>query len=323
MDDIPHDELGFQPYEFPHGRNDNMASLSMSDTLPADYAIFGPDDFRFWSCTSNQWLQATPALHANSIAHQPMHDNYVFSFPEFPCTVYEMASSSEDNLLDMAVTPTDTQAPPTPLTDPYYQESIAKESKPFDSLAPATQTTNQATSAGATRQPAVAVLVPICSSVDHHSTKDPFHFDATTIATHDPGATRRAVIAARLRTARHSKSRRSSVEDDAGAAGTDPTDMVLAVGTRARLKHKRVEKHYRNRLSTQFERLLAVLPSEEFDSGRGGGDNGNDEKSGEGSVQNITTARVTKAEVLIVAARLIGVCSCIRGGRNDGHRGEE
>jgi len=107
---------------------------------------------------------------------------------------------------------------------------------------------------------------------------------------------------------------------DVKTADKEPTDIVLAVGTRARLKHKRVEKQYRNRLSAQFERLLAVLPSEEFNSGRSG-DYGNEEESDEVSAQNLTTASVTKAEVLEVAARLIGGCSCIkRRGSNGGDR---
>ncbi|KAB5549412.1 hypothetical protein GE09DRAFT_1223248 [Coniochaeta sp. 2T2.1] len=298
-----------------------MANLSMSDLLAADYAIFGPDGSHLWNCTSNQWLHATSILHANSDALQPMQDNHVLSFPEAPGTAYVKASFSEDSLSDMAVTQTDT---PTPFTDPCSRESssFSKESKPVDSLTPATRTTNQATSAGAAIPAAVAVDVTKFSSVDNHYTGDALRFDDTTTATNDHGAIRRPVNTVRLRTPRCRKSRRSSVGDnDTGIADTEPTDTVLAVGTRARLKHKRVEKQYRNRLSAQFERLLAVLPSEEFNNSGRGGDYGNDEESDEESAQNLTTASVTKAEVLEVAARLIGGCSCIkRRGSNGGDK---
>ncbi|KAB5581293.1 hypothetical protein GE09DRAFT_1085814 [Coniochaeta sp. 2T2.1] len=284
LGDIPYDEIGFRPCESRFGRYNNMADLSMSSPLVADDASFGPDGFRLWLCTSNQWLQATSIIHANSAA-----------------------TFGEDHLLDMT-TSTDT---PTPLTEPFSQESSSyfKDSKLVEFVTPAVRTTNQATSAGAVIPPAVAVDVPVLSSVDRRSTKDTLHFDATTTASNDLGAIRRPVNPVRLRTARCRMSRRSSMSDiDAGTANKEPTDISLAVGTRARLKHKRVEKQYRKRLSAQFERLLAVLPSEEFSSGRSGDYANEDEKS----AQNQTTASVTKAEVLEVAAKLIGNCRCIK-----------
>ncbi|KAB5542749.1 hypothetical protein GE09DRAFT_1133194 [Coniochaeta sp. 2T2.1] len=316
IDDIPYDEIGLQPYESRFGHYNSMADLSTSNPLVADDARFGPDGFRLWNCTSNQWLQSTSIIPANSVAHQPMHDNFAFSFPETPDTSYEKVTFSEDRLSDMT-TPTDT---PTPLTDPRSRESSSyfKDPQLVDFIIPAVRTTNQATSAGAVIPPAAAVDVPIVSSVDHRSTKDTLHFDATTTATNGLGAIRRPVNTVRLRTARCRMSRRSSMSDiDAGTAHKESTDNVLAVGTRARLKHKRVEKQYRNRLSAQFERLLAVLPSEEFNSGRGG-DYGNDEESDEESAHNLTTASVTKAEVLEVAAKLIGSCSCIKRRESNG-----
>ncbi|KAK4196561.1 hypothetical protein QBC40DRAFT_287011 [Triangularia verruculosa] len=66
---------------------------------------------------------------------------------------------------------------------------------------------------------------------------------------------------------------------------------------RARRNHNLVEKQYRNRLNAQFERLLAVLPLEQYKGGY----------LGQGSCDGFTTdeKRMSKAEVLDLATRRI------------------
>jgi len=305
----------------------------MTEALAADYAGFGPYGFRLLDCTTDQWLQTTAVLHTNSIAHQLLA-------PEVLGIGYEKASFfNEDDLSDMACTPTDGK--PTPLIDPRSQESVSyfDDSDTVDSLNSAARTANQGTSGSAAIPAAVHVDVTIISSVDDHSMDDAIRLDATSAATNDPGAALRhpadttlgLQTPARLSIA---ASRRSSTGDihttRRPTANTETpaaeTAQATTMKNRARLKHKRVEKQYRNRLSAQFERLLAVLPSEEFsssssnggvvgedDKDNGGGGESDEGCCGSGSGQSVaTTARVTKAEILEVAARLIGDCSCVK-----------
>ena len=68
---------------------------------------------------------------------------------------------------------------------------------------------------------------------------------------------------------------------------------------RARRNHNIVEKQYRNRLNAQFERLLAVLPSEHQRTP------GDDTRDAEESHDTASDRRMSKAEVLEVATRRI------------------
>ncbi|KAK0743678.1 hypothetical protein B0T18DRAFT_188764 [Schizothecium vesticola] len=68
---------------------------------------------------------------------------------------------------------------------------------------------------------------------------------------------------------------------------------------RARRNHNIVEKQYRNRLNAQFERLLAVLPSEHQRTP------GDDSRDAEESHDTASDRRMSKAEVLEVATRRI------------------
>jgi hypothetical protein len=91
--------------------------------------------------------------------------------------------------------------------------------------------------------------------------------------------------------------------------GTGPTAGLTPGRLRARIKHKRVERQYRNRLSAQFERLLSVLPADRFYNSYDG-DAADARESGEESRSAALSAAmdrktVTRAEVLDVAARLI------------------
>jgi len=102
-------------------------------------------------------------------------------------------------------------------------------------------------------------------------------------------------------------------------SATTPANPELTTGRlRARMKHKRVEKQYRNRLSAQFERLLSVLPPDRFntnsddadfaayagDSGEGSG--GFPSAGTQAAGSYISDGKtVTRAEVLDVAVRYI------------------
>jgi len=143
--------------------------------------------------------------------------------------------------------------------------------------------------------------------------------DAATFSSSRPGetaTTHRTANVPRLRKLNHRKSTSKSTNDapsTSTATNAEPSTATapgLTPGLlRARIKHKRVEKQYRNRLSAQFERLLSVLPAERFhrsddeDAAMAG-------ESGEGSRWAGLSARVdgrtvTRAEVLDVAVRFI------------------
>ncbi|KAK1755460.1 hypothetical protein QBC47DRAFT_189728 [Echria macrotheca] len=120
----------------------------------------------------------------------------------------------------------------------------------------------------------------------------------------------------KLRTAsrktRKSPARRSSRgATSPSEADTNAAEDITPEDLRARRNHNLVEKQYRNRLNAQFERLLAVLPSEQQrqsssgyggDGFGGGGDGDDDEGPAAGVVDD---KRMSKAEVLDVATRRI------------------
>jgi len=115
---------------------------------------------------------------------------------------------------------------------------------------------------------------------------------------------------------KHRKSLQASTStaptiNTAPIAGTSTgTSPELTPGRlRARMKHKRVEKQYRNRLNAQFERLLSVLPADRFHNSDDGdaayaGEGGEDSRSADW-LARIDGKTVTRAEVLDVAARFI------------------
>ncbi|KAK1836571.1 hypothetical protein QBC39DRAFT_326585 [Podospora conica] len=84
------------------------------------------------------------------------------------------------------------------------------------------------------------------------------------------------------------------------AASSPSDDATLTPDQRrARRNHNIVEKQYRNRLNAQFERLLAVLPSEEH------GTPGDGTQDAEEGLETASDRRMSKAEVLEVATRRI------------------
>ncbi|KAK3935578.1 helix-loop-helix DNA-binding domain protein [Diplogelasinospora grovesii] len=110
-----------------------------------------------------------------------------------------------------------------------------------------------------------------------------------------------------LRTAsRKSKTRKlsTSTSVDTSPVSTvvkrESDDDLMPEERRSRQNHNLVEKHYRNRLNQQFERLLAALPAADQAAGGGSIDvqvRGEGEKDAE--------KRISKAEVLDMATRRI------------------
>ncbi|KAK4448762.1 hypothetical protein QBC34DRAFT_102523 [Podospora aff. communis PSN243] len=98
-----------------------------------------------------------------------------------------------------------------------------------------------------------------------------------------------------------------------------PLDPDHVSRLRARIKHNRVEKRYRSRLSDKFARLLSVLPADRFrtsagsscggetaSEGEGGGGGDASELSARKGGGNLNAAKsVTRAEVLDMAVRYI------------------
>ncbi|KAJ9138103.1 hypothetical protein NKR23_g8610 [Pleurostoma richardsiae] len=85
----------------------------------------------------------------------------------------------------------------------------------------------------------------------------------------------------------------------------DDDDALTNEERRARRNHNNVEKQYRNRLNTQFEKLLAVLPAADQRAAVGGGKGGKGASSA-GAVAESDDKRMSKAEVLDLARRRIG-----------------
>lgn len=100
----------------------------------------------------------------------------------------------------------------------------------------------------------------------------------------------------KLRTAAR-KARKVAAKPPVSSPSDDAT--LTPDERRARRNHNIVEKQYRNRLNAQFERLLAVLPSE---NQRNPGD---DSRDAEESHDTASDRRMSKAEVLEVATRRI------------------
>ncbi|KAK4170078.1 hypothetical protein QBC43DRAFT_307108 [Cladorrhinum sp. PSN259] len=81
----------------------------------------------------------------------------------------------------------------------------------------------------------------------------------------------------------------------------DDDDDLTPEERRARRNHNLVEKQYRNRLNAQFERLLAVLPLDQYRSSMSQGDTGR----GILASSILDEKRMSKAEVLDLAVRRI------------------
>ncbi|CAK7225097.1 hypothetical protein SCUCBS95973_005744 [Sporothrix curviconia] len=79
-----------------------------------------------------------------------------------------------------------------------------------------------------------------------------------------------------------------------GGSGGGPTENLTSEERRARQNHNIVEKQYRNRLNTQFTRLLKILPANQVDMG-----------SDVGRSLEFDDRRMSKAEVLELARRRI------------------
>ncbi|KAK3989341.1 hypothetical protein QBC44DRAFT_327611 [Cladorrhinum sp. PSN332] len=84
-------------------------------------------------------------------------------------------------------------------------------------------------------------------------------------------------------------------------ADDDDDDDLTPEERRARRNHNLVEKQYRNRLNAQFERLLAVLPLDQYRSSLSVGQNGH----GALASSILDDKRMSKAEVLDLAVRRI------------------
>lgn len=115
---------------------------------------------------------------------------------------------------------------------------------------------------------------------------------------------------ARLRST-SSSTYRPDTSSSAGTGRFSTVESGRGEGTKTRSNHNQVEKQYRNRLNSQFELLLSILPREDgaplpFPPGYPGGDgyehiNSDAGRGGDGDAAR----RVSKAEVLILAKKHI------------------
>lgn len=241
------------------------------------HVAFDVSSFECWNGagTHCQWQQSPQDMTATSFAYSLVQDEYPF---------YEVA----DDILGVVIplddsfrqTPVPYSSPvgTHPLPSPSWAEPSPQPPGPFFS------SSADSVSVGSVLG-APAVLLP------------------KSTAPEDAGAAYRT---ARLRTSGGRKSRRPSTEaapDVKHAAAPSMSHPLSPERARARFKHKHVEKQYRDRLSAQFERLLAVLPAERFHAGAAGDEHGGE--SDDPPSVTMEGGRVTRAEVLEMATRII------------------
>ncbi|KAK5658982.1 hypothetical protein OQA88_1068 [Cercophora sp. LCS_1] len=216
-----------------------------------------------WNCAGGSWEQAFPSFSAlDPMAHPLIGGGYSYSSASDMSTNHSIEGISEDGFHDLL-------APPkTPIVTRNRSLPLALVDVPF-----------QDTGASYERHDAAFSMMHM-QMADESETDQPV---------------------ARLR--KSSGRRRSSVSTPAAgvppacggsSAPNESAETLMPDELRARIKHNRVEKRYRNRLSAQFERLLAVLVNARSDGGDGDARYGStlgDEESGLLSLSD--TASVT------------------------------
>lgn len=317
---FPGVELFFSSYhesdlDFSESIDDSSTSTHHGGPLPteyhtatADYTTFGLCTFQYGAGTAGGLAQSAmaPGFATSPMAyHHSRHNSCSFPSAEAPGTSNDNTSPSVDGYHGMiAPCPASTPAPSYFATaDPPYLYHRAPGERP-GSPAPEMDAIPNLSSAGS------SITETPVQPEHHHAAA----FTSTSPLPADAAAMYRAANTPRLRQPKHRKSTSISNVPSTSMApltgASTGTSAELPPGRlRARIKHKRVENQYRNRLSAQFERLLSVLPADRFHNSDDGdaayaGDSGDTSHLADLSAR-IDGKTVTRAEVLDVAARYI------------------